>query len=127
MRPRIKLFDPADMNEQQRQVYESIVNGPRGRLVGPLRAVLRLPKLAFYWSGLGEYLRYSTAIPARLTELSILVTARHWNSQVEWEIHSSEGRAAGIPEDIISAIGLAKLPKMDDMADVEVYELRASC
>lgn len=122
MRPRIDLFDPSRMDQRQREIYEDILQGPRGRLVGPLRAVLRVPELAILWSKFGEYLRYSTTLPARRSELAILVTARHWNSQVEWEIHAADAERAGVPADLISSIAIAKLPQMSDLADIEIYE-----
>ena len=122
MSPRITLFDPVTMSETQREVYESIINGPRGRLVGPLRAVLLVPELAMLWSRFGEHLRYSTTIPQRSKELAILVTARRWNSHVEWEIHSGDALAAGVPRSIIDAIRIGELPALDNEADAEVYE-----
>ena len=122
MSPRITLFDPGTMSEAQREVYEAIINGPRGRLVGPLRAVLLVPELAMLWSRFGEHLRFSTSIPQRNKELAILVTARRWNSQVEWEIHASDALAAGVPPAIIDAIRVGELPALDDEADAEVYE-----
>ena len=39
---RIPLPTPDSMSDDQKRVYEHIVSGPRGRLVGPLRAALHL-------------------------------------------------------------------------------------
>jgi 4-carboxymuconolactone decarboxylase len=33
---------------------------------------------------LGEYVRFKTAVPRRLNEMAILLTARLWSSQYEW-------------------------------------------
>jgi 4-carboxymuconolactone decarboxylase len=48
---------------------------------------------------MGEYLRYRSAIGTRLTELAILVTARHWSQPVEWAIHdrSRANTASAMP------------------------------
>jgi 4-carboxymuconolactone decarboxylase len=110
------------MDADQRKVYESIVNGPRGRLVGPLRAVLLIPELARRWSHFGEYLRFSTSLPPKLKELAILVTARRWNSQVEWEIHSQAALDSGLDSTIVNAIERAAVPIFHDEAGGAVYE-----
>jgi 4-carboxymuconolactone decarboxylase len=84
------------MTPEQRRIYESIVNGPRGTLVGPLRAALHRPELADKWQQLGELLRYRTSLPPHISEIAILVTARRWNSQVEWHMHAIAAAKAGV-------------------------------
>ncbi|MET0265549.1 MAG: carboxymuconolactone decarboxylase family protein, partial [Duganella sp.] len=59
---------------------------------------------------MGEYLRYRSAIGTRLTELAILVTARHWSQQVEWAIHAPIARDYGISEAVIDAIAERRAP-----------------
>jgi 4-carboxymuconolactone decarboxylase len=111
-----------EMTAEQRDVHDEIVSGVRGRLIGPLRAVIHSPDLARRWSRLGEYLRFSTILPKRLNELAIIVTGRRWNSQLEFHIHSEAAKAAGLPAAAIEAIRLAQPPVFDDEADAEVYE-----
>lgn len=110
------------MNEDQRAVYDDIVNGPRGRLVGPLRAVLHNPELAQRWQKLGEMLRFGTSLPPRLNELAILVTARYWNSQIEWYIHEQAALTAGLPQSIADEIKNCDVPGFRDPQDAAVYE-----
>src|SRR5919204_6858817 len=86
--PRISLPNPDTMTPEQRRVYDAIVKGPRGTLVGPLRAALHRPELAEKWQQLGELLRYRTSLPPQISEIAILVTARRWRSQVEWHMHA---------------------------------------
>ncbi|MDB5893562.1 MAG: carboxymuconolactone decarboxylase [Rhodoferax sp.] len=119
---RISFPDPITMAGEQRRVYESIVSGPRSRLVGPLRAALHSPALAERWQSLGALLRFNTTICPRLSELAILVTARRWNSQVEWYIHAAAARAAGLDETVIAAIKLAQPPAFGDVGEAAVYE-----
>lgn len=110
------------MNPQQRAVYDNIVNGPRGRLVGPLRAVLHNPELAERWQRLGEILRFGTTLPPKLNELAILVTARRWNSQIEWHIHSEAARRAGLDAGVIEALKGSAAPVFSDESEALVYE-----
>lgn len=120
--PRISLPTPDTMSAEQRAVYEDIVGGPRARLVGPLRAALHNPALADRWQKLGALLRFGTSISPRHSELAILVTARRWNSQLEWYVHAAAAQAAGLPQPVIDAILVAAPPPCADAGDAAVYE-----
>jgi hypothetical protein len=63
---RIPLFPLDNMTDLQRRVYDAVVSGPRGMVVGHLRAALHRPELADKWQRLGEILRYRTSLPPRL-------------------------------------------------------------
>ena len=119
---RIPLPTLESMNPQQRAVYDNIVSGPRGRLVGPLRAVLHNPDLAERWQRLGEILRFDTVLPPKLNELAILVTARRWNSQIEWYIHSEAALKAGLAAEIIESLKQSQRPSFADESEALVYE-----
>lgn len=119
-----RLHLPAvdEMTPDQRKVYDEVVSGPRGRLVGPLRAVIHSPELATRWSRLGEFLRYSTLLPARLNELAIIVVGRHWNSQLEFHIHAEAAKVAGLGADCIEAIRLGEAPVLAEDEEREIYD-----
>lgn len=119
---RIPLFEPEGMTEQQAKVYAEVVGGPRGRLVGPLRAAMHNPVLADRWQKFGEVLRFNTSLPKKLTELAILVTARRWNSQLEWHIHAQDGLNAGLSAEVIEALRSGASPAFDDPQEADVYE-----
>lgn len=108
--PRIPLLAPDAMNPAQRKVYDAVVSGPRGAMVGPLRAAIHSPDLAEKWQQFGAVLRYQTTLGARLNELAILITARHFDAQFEWHVHVQAARKAGLPEPIIEALRLAQRP-----------------
>jgi 4-carboxymuconolactone decarboxylase len=55
-------------------------------------------------AALGEYLRYRSALPPRLSELAILITAAHWKQQFEWDIHAPIALKAGIPQQAVDAL-----------------------
>lgn len=120
--PRIPLPGPDEMTAAQRAVFDKIVNGPRGTLVGPLRAAMHNPALADCWQALGQVLRYETSLPDSLNELAILVAARHWNSELEWTIHAGAARRAGVDEGVIEALRAGRLPDFTSEAEREIYE-----
>ncbi len=65
----------------------------------------------------GEYLRYRTDLPPRLSELVILLTARRWTQQYEWYVHRPFAIDAGLSPATIGAIAEGRRPP--DMADDE--------
>ncbi len=119
---RIPLLGSEGLTPAQRRVYDKVVAGPRGAVVGPLRAALHNPDLAGPWSELGEQLRYHTSLLERQSELAIIAVARHWNSDTEWAIHSEIGRSAGLSDELIETIRLARPPRFDDPIDALIYE-----
>src|SRR5581483_159145 len=81
---RVKIRTPEEMTEEQRRVYNATLAGRRGRMPAPLVAWLESPVLADRAQKLGEFVRYETSLPARLSELAILTVARYWTAQFEW-------------------------------------------
>ncbi|WEX08720.1 carboxymuconolactone decarboxylase family protein [Chelativorans sp. AA-79] len=118
---RITLPGPESLSPEQRAVFDAVVRGPRGVVVGPLRAAIHSPELADRWQQLGEFLRYRTSLPARLNELAILVTARRWNSELEWSVHVEAARKAGLKEEAIEAIRQGRPPRFADDDESEIY------
>lgn len=120
---RISFPEPGTMSAAQQEVYDQIVSGPRKTLVGPLRAALHNPVLADRWQRLGQVLRFETSIPAHLNELAILVTARRWNSNLEWAIHYGDAQRAGLNMCIADAIRDCDVPDFGTDIDAQnVYE-----
>lgn len=118
---RISLPDPEDMSAEQRAVYDEIIAGPRGRLVGPLRAVIHSPDLAARWSRFGEYVRFLTVLPPKLSELAIIMTGRRWNCQLEFHVHAEAARVAGLDPACIEAIRTGVAPVFADPPEQEIY------
>jgi 4-carboxymuconolactone decarboxylase len=121
MPPRIPLPTREDLDEAQRAVWDSVVSGPRGQVIGPLRAAIHNPELARRWSAMGEALRFNTSLPKRLSELAIVVTGRRWSSQVEWWVHARAAAEAGIARAIIEAIRDGHPPVFDAADEALVY------
>lgn len=120
---RIPFPTPETMSPAQRAVFDEIISSPRGRLIGPLRAALHNPLLASRWQQLGLVLRFETSYPTRLNELAILMTARRWNSRLEWAIHESDGLRANLDTAWIGAIRVGEVPDFgSDAAAGEIYD-----
>lgn len=90
---------------------------------GPFIPLLTSPELMSRVSALGEYLRYRSALPPRLSEFAILVTAAQWQQQLEWDIHAPIALKAGIPQLVMDAMWAGMTPSNLD-ADLRVlYDL----
>jgi 4-carboxymuconolactone decarboxylase len=111
-----------ELDEAQRAVWDKVVSGPRGRVVGPLRAAIHNAELARNWSALGESLRFGTSLGKRLSELAIIVTGRRWSAQVEWFVHARAAADAGIEPAIIAAIRDGRPPRFAQAEDALVYD-----
>lgn len=122
MAPRFPRLSDDEMSDAQRQVAEAIASGPRGGVRGPFVALLHSPELASRVQGLGEYLRFGTAIPPRLLELAVLVTSRQWTCQFEWYAHAPLARKAGLAEPIISDIASGRRPAALSEDEAAVYD-----
>ena len=120
--PRIPLFPLDDMSAEQKRVCDAVINGPRGKLQGPLRAALHRPELADKWQQLGELLRYRTSLPEPLKELAILVTGRHCHAQVEWYVHAQMAAKAGLAQSIIDDIHARRRPAAAGADELAIYD-----
>jgi 4-carboxymuconolactone decarboxylase len=90
---------------------------------GPFLDLLASPELMMRVGALGEYLRYRSALPPRLSELAILITAAHWRQQFEWDVHAPIALKAGVSQDVIDAIW-AHIPPTDlDREQQALYDL----
>jgi 4-carboxymuconolactone decarboxylase len=118
---RLPPLADAALSAAQRRAVEAITQGPRGRLGGPFKALLRSPELCQRTQMLGEYLRYDSGITPRLRELAILATARHWRQNYEWNAHAPLAERAGLPRALIDALAAGRSP--DPLADDEAAVL----
>ena len=108
---RLPALSEQQWSDEQRQLAEEIINGPRGALLPPFEPLLRSPELMAHAQRMGEYLRYRSALGQRLSELAMLLTARHWSQPVEWAIHAPIAREKGIPAQAVQAINERRQPE----------------
>jgi 4-carboxymuconolactone decarboxylase len=85
---RIPIPTVETMSAEQRRVYDAIVGLRGGHMPAPYQPALHAPELTDKWQQLGELLRYRTSLPARLSELAVLVAARHHDCQYVWQAHA---------------------------------------
>ena len=90
---------------------------------GPFVDLLVSPELMNRVSSLGEYLRYRSALPPRVSELAILVTAAHWHQSFEWEVHAPIALAAGLSQETIDSVWAHVPPPHLEADEQAVYDV----
>ncbi len=124
--PRMSLPEPGAMTPDQRAVHDEAAAGKRGRAPAPMLAWLANPEFARRAQSLGELLRYDTSLPPRLSELAILVTARHWTAHYEWGAHKPLALQGGLAPAIVDAIAARHTPAFTAPDERMVYTVAQS-
>ena len=123
---RLKLLSPGEMSSEQKETYDESIAGKRGAPPAPMMAWLNSPEMARHATRLGGVLRFDTIFPARLSEIAILVTARHWTSHYEWYAHKRLALKGGMNPKIIDDIRDRRTPDFDDPKGQMIYDVARS-
>src|SRR5215510_2342277 len=117
------------MDAAQRAAADELIAGPRKAVKGPFIALLRSPELLARAQKVGEYLRFHSALPARLGEFATLVVARTWTQQFEWFVHVPLSSMQGTSDATIAALRLGRRPgdMSDDEALVHDFTIELTC
>lgn len=121
MPARIPQLDRSDLHEDVRSIYDAVV-ASRGSIGGPFRIWLHSPEFADRAQQLGRFVRYDTSLPARLSELAILVCARFMDCQVEWSLHEQAALDGGLAGGIVDSIRYRRVPEFESGDERAVYD-----
>ena len=111
------------MTDAQRDAVEEFKTARNTtRFGGPFVPLLRSPEMLSRARNVGDYVRFNSVLPPRLSEFVILLTARHWTQQYEWSAHAAIAERAGLGPEIVAAVADRRRPA--GMADDEttVYD-----
>jgi 4-carboxymuconolactone decarboxylase len=112
------------LNPAQKAWADAITAPPRNAkfMNPPYRAYIRSPDMAPRLSALSDYLRWNTSLPARLSELAILITAREWTAQYEWFAHYPLALKAGLDPKVAGDIAAGKRPENMKEDEAALYD-----
>jgi 4-carboxymuconolactone decarboxylase len=82
---------------------------------------LRSPEMGDLAQQFGASTRFSSSIPRKLNELAIILVARHWTSQYEWQAHHRAALQAGLSPAIADAIAQGRRPQGMQKDEEVVY------
>jgi 4-carboxymuconolactone decarboxylase len=108
---RLPPIAPEQMTEAQKQAAKTFLDTRGVPVFGPFVPLLRSPELMLDAKNMGDYLRYHNSLPLAINEMVILITAREWTQQVEWQIHYPAALKAGLKQSIADAIALGRKPE----------------
>ena len=120
---RMPPLAPEAMNEAQRQAVAALEAARGNGARGPWVPLLRSPEVLNRARAMGDYLRFASALPPRLSEFLILLTAREWTQQYEWLAHHQIALEAGVPQATVQAIALGRRPQAMSREEGALYDL----
>jgi 4-carboxymuconolactone decarboxylase len=118
---RFKPLSYDEMTSAQKTMLEHLLAGPRAGANGPFNVLLRSPEIGDLGQEFGASTRFKSSLPQKLYELAILVTARHWTSQYEWQAHHRSALQAGLSPAIADAIAQGRRPAVMQKDEEAVY------
>jgi 4-carboxymuconolactone decarboxylase len=120
---RMPPLTPDKMTAEQKKAADEYIALRKSPPAGPFGVMLRVPEvmdLAFKWR---QHLTAKPAIEPRLTEFAILVTARHWRQQYEWNAHYPAALKTGVKQETITAIAEGRRPSQLPEDEAILYDL----
>ena len=102
---------PADKLTPAQQKAVAEFEAARGTVSGPWAVILRSPEMMNRARSLSDYLRFNSSLPPRLSEFVILITAREWTQQYEWNAHYSLAMKGGLSPEIAKAVAEGRRPE----------------
>ena len=125
------------LTPEQRAIVDDIRAGPRSKLAtssaskpgpigGPFNVMLRSPVIGMLIQKLGGEIRFNSVISGKLNELAILITARHYMANYEWNAHCKLALKGGLDPAIAQAIAEGREPAGMDADEQLVYDFSRS-
>lgn len=108
---RMPAIATADMTDEQKEIAEQIIAGPRGKVEGPYWPILRSSGFAKCIQNVGAYFRYDSPLDRKINEMAALMTARSWSQQFVWDVHILQALDAGLGRDTCTAIAEGRRPE----------------
>lgn len=118
---RMPPLTPGQMSAAQRAAAEELTAGPRQGVKGPFIALLRSPELLVRLQKVGEFLRFGSSLPPRVTEFATLIVARACTQQFEWFMHVPLALKAGTAQATIDALREGRHPATMDADEQLVH------
>ena len=103
---------PGDkLTAEQKKAIEEFKAARSGNPSGPWAVMLRSPDMMSRARALSDYLRFKSVLSPRQSEFVILITAREWGQNYEWNAHHALAMKAGLNPDIAKAVAEGRRPE----------------
>ena len=115
---------PADkLTDAQKKAVEEFKAARSADVTGPFVPLLRSPEVMNRARAMGDYLRFKSSLPPRLSEFVILMVSRRWTQQYEWNAHKPLALQGGLRADIVDAIAEGRRPDKMAADEEALYSL----
>lgn len=119
-------YIPKDQwTDAQKQAVAGLMSSKRAPsdVTGPFIVEMRSPEFMDRAQRVGEFLRFGTSLPPRLSEMVILLTARGWTQQYEYDAHKPLALKGGLKPEIVDAITEGRRPAVMAEDEAAAYDL----
>ena len=131
MSGRLPPLTPADLDEPQRALYDSLVANEipwaeragvqaktsDGALLGPFNPLLFSPVLATAQLGVLRAEKVGTSLSRRIHEIVVLTVGSEWGADYELYAHSALAKIAGLSDIVIRELVSGQVPAFDSEDD----------
>ena len=114
------------MSSDQKHLHDEILSGLRSQIAGPMHTWFLNPSYGSLIQKVRAFCRYGTSLSPKLSELAIIVVARHWNADVEWCTHSKIALEKGLALTTINAIEDNQPPLFKHKDEELIYNITKS-
>ena len=120
---RMPAIPAEQLTDAQKKAIEEFKAARGVDISGPFVPLLRSPEVMSRARAMGDYLRFKSSLPPRLSEFVILLTARRWTQQYEWHAHVPLALQGGLKDEIVAAIAAGRRPEKMAADEEAVYTL----
>lgn len=120
---RLPAIPPDKLTDAQKQAMQEFRAARNADVSGPFIPLLRSPEVMNRARAMGDYLRFKSTLPPRLSEFLILLTAREWTQNYEWDAHAKLALQAGVSAETVQAIAKGRRPDRLTEDEALLYEL----
>lgn len=108
---RMPPIPPSQQTDAQRKAVAEFTAARKADVSGPFVPLLRSPEVMNRARAMGDYVRFNSVLPPRLSEFAILITARRWTQNYEWDAHNQLALRGGLSADVVKAIAEGRRPE----------------
>lgn len=120
---RMPPIAPDKLTDAQKKAIQEFKSARGAEISGPFVPLLRSPEVMTRARAMGDYLRFKSALPPRLSEFVILMTARQWTQNYEWNAHAPLAIKGGLKQEIVDAIAAGRRPQQMANDEQALYDL----
>ena len=120
---RMPALSRDSMTDAQRTAADALTAGPRKGVKGPFIPLLRSPVLMDRVAAVGEVLRFHGVLEKRISELVMLVVARHTSNQFEWAVHVPLALQEGVQAGALQDLAAGARPRDFALDEAQAHDL----